>query len=52
VDRHLYSLVMLRFDGTYNRLWTVTGQHRASDTEKYGALVSQAVASFKLEPLV
>jgi hypothetical protein len=48
VDRHLYSLVAMRFDGTYNKLYTVTGQYRAADKDKFDALVKQCVASFKL----
>ncbi len=51
VDRHLYSLVALRFDGTYNKLYTVTGQYRAGDKEAFDALVRDAVASFRLKPL-
>ena len=51
VFRHLYSLVTLRNDGTYNKLWTVTGQHREADAAKFASLVSQTVSSFHLEPL-
>ena len=48
VDRHLYSLVTMRFDGTYNKLYTVTGQYRATDAAQYDATVKECVASFRL----
>jgi hypothetical protein len=48
VDRHLFSLVMMRFDGMYNKLYTVTGQYRASDAEKYETLIKDTVRSFRL----
>jgi hypothetical protein len=51
VDRHLYSLVALRFDGLYSRLFTVTGQHRGGEETKFGASIAEAVGSFKLTPL-
>lgn len=51
VDRHLYSLVALRFDGLYNRLFTVTGQHRGGEEGTFGASIADAVGSFKLTPL-
>lgn len=51
ISRHLHSLVTLRFDGMYNRLFTVTGQYRESDAARLGAEVAAAVASFKLTPL-
>jgi hypothetical protein len=48
VDRHLYSLVMMRFDGMYNKLYTVTGQYRAADAEKFDTLIKDTVRSFRL----
>lgn len=53
VPRHLYSLATLRFDGKYNRFYTVTGQwNEGSDgaTEARTALLA-AVDSFTLAPL-
>lgn len=47
VDRHLVSLVGLRFDGMYNKLYTVTGQYRAGDAAQFGAMVKDAVTSFR-----
>jgi hypothetical protein len=51
IARHLYSVVCLRFDGKYNRFFTVTGQHRSGEEGQLGALVRDAVRSFKLTPL-
>lgn len=51
INRHLYSLAMLRFDGKYNRFFTVTGQWAEADAERVGSVVRAAVDSFKLAPL-
>ncbi len=48
VARHLYSLVMMRFDGMYNKLYTVTGQYRATDAAQFDATVKECVQSFRL----
>jgi hypothetical protein len=53
VARHLYSLATLRFDGKYNRFYTVTGQWNegaANASEARTALLA-AVDSFKLAAL-
>lgn len=39
---------MMRFDGTYNKLYTVTGQYRATDAAQFDATVKECVASFRL----
>ena len=41
----------LRFDGTYNKLYTVTGQYRAGDKDKFDQVVKDCVSSFRLTPL-
>ena len=38
----------LKFDGTYNRLWTVTGVFRDADSAEAEALVKATVDSFSL----
>eukprot|EP00899_Mesostigma_viride_P007554 jgi/Mesvir1/167/Mv13526-RA.1 len=46
--RDLYSATGIGFNGTYNRLYTVTGQCRTADREKFQALIKQIVNSFEL----
>ncbi len=48
--RHLYSLVCLRFDGMYNKLYTVTGQYREAERDALDAALKAAVTSFQLAP--
>lgn len=45
--RHLVSVVGMRFNGWYNRLYTVTGQYWEDDKAKYGPLLEKVVDSFK-----
>lgn len=45
--RHLVSVVGMRFNGWYNRLYTVTGQYWEEDKAKYGPLLNKVVGSFK-----
>ncbi|KAH7387223.1 hypothetical protein KP509_16G011400 [Ceratopteris richardii] len=45
--RHLLSVVGMRFNGWYNRLYTVTGQYFQEDESKYGAVLGKVVDSFK-----
>ncbi|KAI5066860.1 hypothetical protein GOP47_0017388 [Adiantum capillus-veneris] len=45
--RHLLSVVGMRFNGWYNRLYTVTGQFWEDDKAKYGPLLDKVVESFK-----
>jgi PsbP len=51
INRHLYSLALLRFDGKYNRFFTVTGQYNETDADRVGSTVQAAVDSFTLTPL-
>ena len=53
IARHLYSLATLRFDGKYNRFYTVTGQWNedAANASEARAALLAAVDSFKLAPL-
>lgn len=48
IDRHLYSYVALKMTGGYNKFYTVTGQYRAGDKDKFDALIKDCVTSFKL----
>jgi len=48
IDRHLYSYVALKSSGGYNKFYTVTGQYRAADKEKFDKLVADCVTSFRL----
>ncbi|MCO5574924.1 hypothetical protein L7F22_028719 [Adiantum nelumboides] len=45
--KHLLSVVGMRFNGWYNRLYTVTGQYWEDDQAKYGSLLNKVVESFK-----
>eukprot|EP00898_Chlorokybus_atmophyticus_P004056 jgi/Chlat1/4651/Chrsp3S05603 len=47
-SRHFQSAVTIGFNGRYNRLYTVTGQYKEEDKEKYSPLFAKLVASFKL----
>jgi hypothetical protein len=44
----LYSFVTLKSVGGYNKLYTVTGQYRAGDKDKFDKLVKDCVTSFRL----
>ena len=44
----MYEQVALKFDGRYNRLWTVTGVFLESDAAAAEAAVKAAVDSFRL----
>ena len=48
IDRHLYSYVTLKSIGGYNKLFTVTGQYRAGDKDKFDQLIKDCVTSFRL----
>ena len=48
IDRHLYSFVTLKSVGGYNKLYTVTGQYRAGDKDKFDQIVKDCVSSFRL----
>lgn len=48
IFRHVYEQVTLKFDGRYNKLWTVTGSYLDGDKEKSEAAVKDMVNSFKL----
>eukprot|EP00250_Pteridium_aquilinum_P004184 c14413_g1_i1 orf=413-1150(-) len=45
--RHLVSVIGMRFNGWYNRLYTVTGQYWEDDKAKYGPVLEKVVDSFK-----
>lgn len=47
-DRHLLSVVGLQFDGTYNRLYTVTAQADEADFKDLKSTLTSVVNSFKL----
>ena len=38
----------LRNTGGYNKLYTVTGQYRAGDKEKFDQLIKDCVTSFRV----
>ncbi|MCD7447883.1 PsbP domain-containing protein 3, chloroplastic [Datura stramonium] len=46
--RHLFSVLGIANNGTYNRLYTLTGQFVDEEAEKYGAKVQKAISSFRL----
>ncbi|KAL8487123.1 hypothetical protein ACS0TY_023699 [Phlomoides rotata] len=46
--RHLYSVLGMADNGTYNKLYTLTGQFVDEDEEKLGPMIQKAVSSFRL----
>ncbi|KAL8030434.1 hypothetical protein ABFX02_14G286000 [Erythranthe guttata] len=46
--RHLFSVLGVANNGTYNRLYTLTGQFVDEDEEKLGPKIKKAVSSFRL----
>jgi hypothetical protein len=44
--KHLYSLVSLGFNGTYNRLYTLTAQCPAAQAQQYKPLFDRVIKSF------
>jgi hypothetical protein len=45
--KHLYSLVALGYNGTYNRLYTLTAQCPETESDKYKPLFDKVFKSFK-----
>ncbi|KAK4421830.1 PsbP domain-containing protein 3, chloroplastic [Sesamum alatum] len=46
--RHLFSVLGIANNGTYNRLYTLTGQFVDEEEEKFGSTIQKAVSSFRL----
>lgn len=47
-QRHLFSVLGVANNGTYNRLYTLTGQFIDEEEENFGTKVQKAVSSFRL----
>jgi hypothetical protein len=47
LKRHLFVSTTIGFDGKYNQLFTVTGQCREEDVEKYRSVLVNTVRTFK-----
>lgn len=50
-QRYLLSLVTLSFNGTYNRLITLTAQCTAAEVDKYKAVLKDMTKSFVAPPV-
>ncbi|GAQ88443.1 PsbP domain-containing protein 3 [Klebsormidium nitens] len=49
MKRHLMSSIGMGFDGTYNRLYTVTAQAREEEFAQYAGVLNKVLSSFELK---